>query len=184
MNDISKDTESIVFAGGCFWCIEAAFRRLPGVVKAESGYAGGETENPDYESVCTGTTGHAEVVRVQWDPEQVSLPELLDLFWKVHDPTSLNRQGADVGSQYRSAIFHTRPEQLPVIEASRKALEASGRLPDPVVTEVKPLDIFYPAEAYHKDYYERHPYAGYCRVVIQPKLKKAGLPEVSIFEKK
>jgi peptide-methionine (S)-S-oxide reductase len=175
---------SIVFGGGCFWCIEAAFRRIPGVIKAESGYAGGETENPDYESVCTGESGHAEVVRVEWDPEQVSLQELLELFWKVHDPGSLNRQGADVGSQYRSAIYYTEPEQLKTIEASISALEASGKLSAPLVTEIAPLKQFYPAEPYHKDYYERHPYAGYCRVVIQPKLKKAGLPEETIFKKK
>ncbi len=166
----SRQTKSIVVGGGCFWCLEAAYAMVPGVVSVKSGYAGGDTENPSYEAVCSGDTGHAEVVRVEFDPTQVSLERLLELFWKMHDPTSLNRQGADVGTQYRSAIFYADETQRAAAETSRAQADAAwdGR----VVTELAPLDTFYPAETYHDDYYARNPRAGYCQMVIAPKLEK------------
>jgi len=166
------NSDSIVLGGGCFWCIEAVFRRLPGVLRADSGYAGGTITDPSYEQVCTGGTGHAEVVRVVYDTDQVSLDAILDLFWRAHDPTTPDRQGADVGPQYRSAIFYRDDAQRSIAEASRT--EAQDRFSDPIVTEITPLDTFYPAEEYHRDFYENNPRHGYCRVVIEPKLRKAG----------
>ena len=164
--------EVATLAGGCFWCLEAAFQQLKGVEKVESGYAGGHVHNPSYEQVCTGTTGHAEVLQITFDPAIISFDDLLHVFFTIHDPTTLNRQGADVGTQYRSAIFYHGPEQKAVAERVIAELQAEGVWDDPIVTEVKPLEIFYPAEEYHRDYYRRNPNQGYCRAVIAPKVAK------------
>lgn len=169
--------EEIVLAGGCFWCMEALFRRLKGVEKVESGYTGGGKENPTYQEVCRGDTGHAEALRITFDPAVISRDEVLRFFWKAHDPTTLNRQGSDVGTQYRSAVFFSSPDQEDAARRSLKELDASGIYDNPAVTEVKPLGPFYPAEGYHRDYYEENRRAGYCRLVIHPKLKKMGLPD-------
>ncbi|MHB8781431.1 MAG: peptide-methionine (S)-S-oxide reductase MsrA [Candidatus Geothermincolia bacterium] len=165
------NTRSIVLGGGCFWCIEAVFNRARGVVEATSGYAGGFTPDPNYGQVSTTKTGHAEVVRVEYDPDKVQLHDLLELFFAVHDPTSLNRQGADVGSQYRSIILYDSPEQRQEVERVMDHVREDYSVP--LVTELKPLDRFYPAEDYHQRYYEKHPEQGYCQVVIAPKLRKA-----------
>jgi len=164
--------EVATLAGGCFWCLEAAFQQLKGVEKVESGYAGGHVVNPSYEQVCTGTTGHAEVLQITFDPAIISFDDLLHVFFTIHDPTTLNRQGADVGTQYRSAIFYHSPEQKAVAERVIAELQAEGVWDDSIVTEVKPLDAFYPAEEYHRDYYRRNPNQGYCRAVIAPKVAK------------
>ena len=169
----SGRTELATFGGGCFWCIEAVYERIEGVVAVTSGYAGGTKENPTYEEVCTGTTGHAEVVQIEYYPEQISYDELLEIFWKAHDPTTLNRQGADVGTQYRSVIMYHDEEQKERAERSMAA--ASKLLGDPIVTEIVPLRTFYSAEGYHQDFYDQNPNYGYCRIVIHPKLKKLGL---------
>jgi peptide-methionine (S)-S-oxide reductase len=166
-------TERITLGGGCFWCIEAVYKRTPGIESVTSGYAGGDTENPSYEQICTGKTGHAEVVQVEYDPEQISLRGILDTFWKAHDPTTRNRQGADVGTQYRSIILYENEEQKRIAEESMQ--DAQGRFDSPIVTELEPLDTFYKAEEYHQDYFEKNPNAGYCRVIINPKLKKLGM---------
>jgi peptide-methionine (S)-S-oxide reductase len=160
--------EIATLAGGCFWCIEAAFEQLRGVEKAQSGYSGGRRPNPTYQQVCTGTTGHAEVVQVTFDPAVISFREILEVFFTIHDPTTLNRQGADVGTQYRSAIFYHSPEQKAVAEEVIAALTAEGVWNDPIVTEVAP----FPAEGYHDEYYRRNPDQPYCQVVISPKLAK------------
>lgn len=157
-----------VFGCGCFWCTEALFSRQKGVLSVTPGYAGGWTKNPQYEEVCTGTTGHAEVVRIAFDPTIVSYDELLDLFWKIHDPTSLNRQGHDIGSQYRSIILYTEEDQKTQAKESLKTV--SKRYLKPVVTEIQPLDLFYEAEDYHKNYYEKNCSAPYCQTVISPKI--------------
>jgi len=164
--------ETATLAGGCFWCLEAAFQDLKGVEKVQSGYAGGHIANPSYEQVCTGTTGHAEVVQITFDPTVVSFDDLLHVFFTIHDPTTLNRQGEDVGTQYRSAIFYHTPEQKATAERVIRELAAEKVWDDPVVTELKPLDAFYPAEQYHRDYYRRNPNQGYCRAVIAPKVAK------------
>ena len=164
--------ETATLAGGCFWCLEAAFQDLKGVEKVQSGYAGGHVANPSYEQVCTGTTGHAEVVQITFDPTVVSFDDLLHVFFTIHDPTTLNRQGEDVGTQYRSAIFYHTPQQKATAERVIRELEAEKVWDDPVVTELKPLDAFYPAEQYHRDYYRRNPTQGYCRAVIAPKVAK------------
>jgi len=158
-------------AGGCFWCLEAVFQQLKGVSRVTSGYAGGQRPNPTYEQVCTGATGHAEVVQVEFDPTVITYRDLLDVFFTIHDPTTLNRQGADAGTQYRSAIFTHSPEQQR--EAAAAVREAKKNWDDPIVTEVVPFTQFYPAEDYHRDYYLRNPDQGYCRVVIAPKVAKA-----------
>lgn len=160
------------FGGGCFWCIEAAFRRLKGVEKAVSGYTGGELKHPTYQEVCSGTTGHAEVVQLTYDDELIPYETLLEVFWAMHDPTTLNRQGADVGTQYRSVIYYHDETQKAAAEASIKALDASGSFPDPVVTELSPVETFYPAEGYHQEYFDTNPGQGYCAVVISPKIAK------------
>ena len=159
-------------AGGCFWCLEAAFDQLKGVERVQSGYAGGSVTDPTYEQVCTGRTGHAEVVQIRFDPGVISYHDLLEVFFVVHDPTTPNRQGTDVGTQYRSAVFYHTPEQK--AEAERVIAELNGAKvwDDPIVTEVVPLEAFYPAEAYHRDYYRRNPNQGYCQVVIAPKVAK------------
>ena len=165
-------SEVATLAGGCFWCLEAVYDELNGVEDVVSGYAGGAKPNPSYEQVCTGKTGHAEVVQITFDNEIVSFRQLLDVFFTIHDPTTLNRQGADVGTQYRSAIFYHSPEQKATAEAVIKQLEADHLWSDPIVTEVVPLDTFYPAEDYHQEYFRQHPDQGYCRVVIAPKVAK------------
>jgi peptide-methionine (S)-S-oxide reductase len=164
--------EVATLGGGCFWCIEAVFLDLEGVEDVSSGYAGGHHPSPTYEEVCRGTTGHAEVVQVQFDPETTSFRELLEVFFSVHDPTTLNRQGADVGTQYRSAVFYHSAEQQKTAEALIRELEAEGIWPDPIVTEIAPLEKFHEAEAYHHDYFRRNPGQGYCRAVIHPKVAK------------
>ncbi len=158
--------------GGCFWCLEAVFLELRGVTNVVSGYAGGEVPNPTYEAVCTGRTGHAEVVQIEFDPEQISYRDLLDVFFTIHDPTTLNRQGADVGTQYRSVIFYHDDAQREAAEQAVAELNASGIYPAPAVTQIEPLETFYPAEPYHERYFERHPEQPYCRAVIAPKVAK------------
>ena len=168
-------TQSIILGGGCFWCIEAAYRRLNGVVNAESGYAGGHVEHPSYKQVCTGTTGHAEVVRVTYDTDVISLEDVLEFFWRAHDPTTLNRQGADIGTQYRSAIFFHSEADKAVAVKSKKAANASGEFRRPIVTEITKAATFYKAEEYHQNYFNLNSNAPYCRAVIWPKLLKLGL---------
>lgn len=163
-------TAVAVLGGGCFWCLEAIFERVEGVVDVVSGYAGGATENPTYEEVCTGATGHAEVVRVTFDPKRISYAGLLEVFFRAHDPTTLNRQGGDVGTQYRSIILTENDEQRRTAEAARKKAQKDWK--DPIVTEIKPLQTFYRAEDYHQDFYENNRSYGYCRAVIAPKLRK------------
>lgn len=160
------------FGSGCFWCSEAVFQRLKGVMKVESGYSGGRRENPSYEQVCTGATGHAEVVQVTYDPEIISFEELLEVFWKTHDPTTLNRQGADVGTQYRSVIFYYDDEQKNLAEEYKRKLDEAGIYENPIVTEISPLINFYKAEEYHQDYYNNNSSQPYCSFVITPKLEK------------
>ena len=160
------------FAGGCFWCVEAAFEELAGVESTTSGYAGGHVDDPSYEAVCSGTTGHAEVVQVEYDPDRVGFEDLLAVFFAVHDPTTLNRQGPDVGSQYRSAVFYHDEAQREAVEAFIEELEAEGVYDDPIVTEVEPLETFWRAEEYHQDYFEKNPNQPYCAVNIPPKLEK------------
>lgn len=160
------------FGGGCFWCTEAVFEATEGVHAAVSGYAGGRTINPTYEAVCSGATGHAEVIQVTYDPAVISYKDLLQIFFRTHDPTTLNRQGADAGTQYRSAIYFHDDEQRAVAEEVKAALDASGAFGGPIVTEVSPLEVFYPAEAHHQDYFARNPTQGYCRAVIAPKMEK------------
>ena len=159
---MSERTETATLAGGCFWCLEAVYEQLRGVERVESGYAGGTTPDPTYEQVCSGATGHAEVVRLTYDPEVVSYRDLLDVFFTIHDPTTLNRQGADVGTQYRSAVFYDSPEQRREAEAKIAELEAEHVWDDPIVTQVVPLEAFYPAERYHQEYYRNHPSQPYC----------------------
>ena len=167
--------ETALIGGGCFWCIEAVFERIEGIKSAVSGYAGGDAPDPTYKEVTTGTTGHAEVVKLTYDPDVISYGEILDLFWQAHDPTTLNRQGADVGPQYRSIILYNSSEQKTAAEKSIANLNKSGKYRDEAVTEVVPLKTFYQAEGYHQDYYENNTGTGYCRLVITPKLKKLGL---------
>lgn len=164
--------EIATLAGGCFWCVEAIFSRLQGVEKVVSGYLGGELPNPTYQEVCGGETGHAEAVQISFDPAVISYAELLDLFWRYHDPTSLDRQGADVGTQYRSAIFYHDEQQRQIAAISRDAANQAAFWPDPIVTSIEPATTFYPAEAYHQDYYQRNGLQPYCRMVIAPKVKR------------
>lgn len=164
--------EIATLGGGCFWCTEAVFERFEGVERVQSGYSGGAVPDPTYEHVCSGTTGHAEVVQVHFDPEIVSFRDILEVFFTVHDPTTLNRQGADVGSQYRSVIFYHSPEQRATAEKVIQDLSSEGLWPAPIVTEISPLEEFFPAEAYHSGYYRRNSAQPYCRVVIEPKVAK------------
>lgn len=164
--------ESVVLGGGCFWCLDAVYRELRGVLSVESGYCGGNQPNPTYEQVCTGATGHAEVVRLEFDPELVSLEQLLQVFFSIHDPTTLNRQGYDVGTQYRSVIFCRDEAQLDRVRALVTSLEAERMWRSPVVTEVLLQQPFYPAEPYHQNYYALNPGQGYCQAVVSPKLAK------------
>lgn len=170
--------ETAVLGAGCFWCVEAVFQRIDGVVSVTPGYAGGDVADPTYEQVCTGTTGHAEVARIEFDPARVSFARILDVFWRAHDPTTLNRQGADTGTQYRSAIFTAGDEQAREAEESRR--RAQAEFDAPIVTEIAPLKAFYPAEDYHRDYFERNRGAPYCQFVIAPKLKKLGLDKKAV----
>lgn len=165
-------TEMATLAGGCFWCLEAVYQQLKGVEKVVSGYAGGHVVNPSYQAVCSGTTGHAEVVQITYNPDIVTYKDLLDVFFTIHDPTTLNRQGNDVGTQYRSAIYYHTPEQKQIAEQTIRDVTAEGVWDNPIVTEVEPLDVFYPAEDYHQNYYVDNPNQGYCRVVIAPKVAK------------
>jgi peptide-methionine (S)-S-oxide reductase len=164
--------ETCTLAGGCFWCLDSAFRYLQGVNSVTSGYAGGTTENPSYEQICRGDTGHAEVVRLEYDTSQIDFETLLDIFFTLHDPTTLNRQGADVGTQYRSAIFYESEAQKSIAERAIRRINASGIWSSPVVTALEPLTRFYSAEDYHQDYFTRQPGNPYCQVVISPKLAK------------
>ena len=164
--------EVATLAGGCFWCLEAAFGQLRGVERVQSGYSGGHVPSPSYEDVCTGTTGHAEVVQITFDPQVVPFRDLLHVFFTIHDPTTPDRQGGDVGTQYRSAIFYHTPEQRAEAERVIAELEAEKVWDDPIVTQVTPFEKFYPAEEYHRDYYRRNPDQGYCRAVIAPKVAK------------
>jgi peptide-methionine (S)-S-oxide reductase len=164
--------EVATLGGGCFWCVEAAFDEIRGVVKVESGYSGGEVTSPTYEQVCTGATGHAEVVQVTFDPNIISFKEVLEIFFTAHDPTTLNRQGADVGSQYRSVIFYHNEKQKEIAELVIEELDAEKLWDSPIVTQVEPFKNFYKAEEYHRRYFSRHPEAAYCRVVIAPKIVK------------
>jgi peptide-methionine (S)-S-oxide reductase len=169
----TQQTEIATLAGGCFWCLEAVYEQLRGVVKVESGYAGGRVPNPTYAQVCDGITGHAEVVQITFEPAVISYRDLLEVFFVIHDPTTLNRQGADVGTQYRSAIYFHSPAQEAAAKEVIAAFEAAKLYDDPIVTEVAPADRFYKAEAYHQGYYRANPNQGYCRVVIAPKVAKA-----------
>ncbi|MBS1202632.1 MAG: peptide-methionine (S)-S-oxide reductase [Chromatiaceae bacterium] len=164
--------ETATLGGGCFWCVEAAYLGLKGVRSVVSGYAGGSIENPSYRQVCAGTTGHAEVVQVTFDPGLIDFRTVLEVFFTIHDPTTPNRQGADVGTQYRSVIFYHSDAQRETAERLVAELAADGVWPDPIVTEIAPAPVFYPAEEYHQDYYRRNPDQGYCQAVISPKLAK------------
>jgi peptide-methionine (S)-S-oxide reductase len=171
VNSMSTNkTETADLGGGCFWCMEAVFERLPGVISVTSGFAGGTTENPTYEQVCTETTGYAEVTEIVFDPSKISYQKLLEVFWQAHDPTTLNRQGADVGTSYRSIILYRDEKQK--LEAEKSKLEAQKDFKHPIVTEIVPLKKFYPAEDYHQKYYDDNSNAPYCQVVIAPKLEK------------
>ena len=173
-NNIEANTklDTATFGTGCFWCSQAIFERLKGVESAVAGYSGGTTDDPTYEQVCTGKTGYAEVCQVTYDPNVISYDELLKVFWKTHDPTTLNRQGADVGTQYRSVIFYHNEEQKKKAEYYKEELNNSGAWKNPVVTEISPFTKFYVAEEYHQDYFEKNPNQGYCAFVIAPKLEK------------
>ena len=164
--------EIATFGSGCFWCTEAIFERVDGVKTVEPGFAGGTTKNPTYKEVVSGETGHAEVTQITFNPEKISYEDLLEIFWQTHDPTTLNRQGADYGTQYRSAIFCSDDTQKQIATKYLDKLSNAGIWDDPIVTEIQMLDTFYPAESYHKDYYERNPYSQYCNVVITPKVEK------------
>lgn len=170
MDSLQMDT--ITFGAGCFWCVEAVFQDLNGVVSVRSGYSGGRIKNPTYKEVCSGLTGHAEVIQLVYKPAVISFDELLEVFWLTHDPTTLNRQGADVGTQYRSAIFYHTEYQKERAEYFKKKLNDEGAFPTPIVTEITAFDTFYPAEAYHQEYYNNNGDQPYCRLVIQPKVEK------------
>ncbi len=167
-----QNLDTIVLGAGCFWCVEAVFVELKGVLKVTPGYAGGRMVDPDYKSVCTGATGHAEVAQIVYDPAVISVDELLEVFWQTHDPTTLNRQGHDVGDQYRSAIFYSNDEQRRKAEGYKSRLDSTGAFNAPIVTEITALSKFYTAENYHNDYYANNPDQGYCQYVIRPKVEK------------
>ncbi|MGC8742560.1 MAG: peptide-methionine (S)-S-oxide reductase MsrA [Verrucomicrobiia bacterium] len=166
----SAKTELATLGGGCFWCMEAVFEQIPGVMSVTSGYSGGFTKNPTYKQVCEGNTGHAEVIQIEFDPEKISYSQILDVFWKAHDPTSLNRQGADIGTQYRSIILYHNDEQRKIAEASR--MRIAKEFSKPIVTEIVPFTAFYKAEEYHQNFFKNNPEYGYCQAVIKPKLEK------------
>jgi len=164
--------DTATFGAGCFWCVEAVFQRLEGVQTVKSGYAGGFVKNPSYKEVCNGTTGHAEVCQITYDRSKISFDELLEVFWKTHDPTTLNRQGNDVGTQYRSAVFYHSEEQKQIAEEYKKKLNEEKVYPNPIITEIKPFSNYYPAEDYHQNYFNQNSNESYCQYVIQPKLEK------------
>jgi peptide-methionine (S)-S-oxide reductase len=169
---MNNEPQVATFGAGCFWCTEAVFLNVKGVTKVVSGYEGGKVKNPSYREVCTGETGHAEVTQITYDPSKVSFEDLLEVFWNTHDPTTLNRQGADEGTQYRSVVFYHNEEQKKTAEAYKKQLEASHVYKNPIVTEITAASTFYPAEDYHQNYYELNPNQGYCQYVIRPKVEK------------
>ena len=169
----NEQLETAIIGGGCFWCTEAVFEKVDGVKEAISGYAGGKNPNPTYKEICTGLTGHAEVIKILFDPAKISFREILEIFGDAHDPTTLNRQGADVGTQYRSTIMYLNESQKQTAEKWK--IELNAKLQDPVVTEIVPAPKFYEAEKYHQDYYDKNPNQGYCNFVIRPKLKKLNL---------
>lgn len=169
---LKSETEFAYFGGGCFWCLEAVFSRTKGIKLAEPGYAGGKTEKPDYEKVSAGNTGHAETVRIEFFPEEISYKTLLNIFFSIHDPTTKDKQGYDAGSQYRSVIFYENDEQREIAEKTVKELEEKKVFDNPIVTEIVLLDKFYPAEEYHRDYFAKHPEKAYCQAVILPKVAK------------
>lgn len=168
----NKNLDTATFGAGCFWCVEAVFQRLEGVLSVRSGYSGGTVKNPSYKEVCQGTTGHAEVCQIIYDKSKISFDELLEVFWKTHDPTTLNRQGNDYGTQYRSAVFYHNDEQKQLAEKYKEEIDRSGAYPAPVVTEITAFTNFYPAEDYHNNYYNENGSEPYCRFVIQPKVEK------------
>lgn len=170
--DTAQSMDTATLAAGCFWCVEAQFASLEGVISVKSGYSGGSTENPTYEEVCTGTTGHAEVVQIVFDPSVISYDEILEAFFLAHDPTQLNRQGNDVGTQYRSAIFPHNEEQEKIARSYIEQLNAKNVYGKPVVTTIEPFKVFYPAEAYHDNYFENNPGNPYCQLVVRPKVEK------------
>lgn len=175
MNDtilFSDSMEIATFGNGCFWCTEAVFQELKGVSNVESGYTGGKVDNPTYREICSGLTGHAEAVQITFNPKVISFTELLEVFWATHDPTTLNRQGNDVGTQYRSAVFYHNEEQKTLAEKYKKRLDESGAYPNPIVTEITKSSTFYVAEDYHQDYFKEHGEAPYCQYIIQPKIDK------------
>jgi len=176
--------EVAVFGGGCFWCTEAVFTELWGVISVMPGYTGGTVRHPTYEEVCTGTTGHAEATRVEYDPTHISFHDLLTVFFATHDPTTLNRQGNDIGTQYRSAIFYATPGQKAEAEKFIAALAASDPGGRPIVTEIVPLDEFYEAEDYHRQYFKNHPEAGYCHIIIEPRVEKLQKQFASLLKEK
>ena len=165
-------SHTAVLGGGCFWCLEPLFAELRGVQRVTAGYAGGKLPNPSYEDVCSGETGHAEVVHIEFDPQQIAFEDLLEVFFNVHDPTTLNRQGADAGTQYRSIILYTDESQRLAAQAVMNKINASKAWKRPLVTELAPLKVFYPAEEYHQQYFKKNPWAGYCQVIIRPKVAK------------
>ena len=167
-----REMDKATFGGGCFWCVEAVFENVKGVKDVVSGYEGGRLRNPNYKQVCTGRTGHAEVCEITYDPSEVTFKELLEIFWKTHDPTTLNQQGADIGTQYRSVVFYHDAEQKEIAELYKKKLDQSGAFPNRIVTEISKATDFYPAEEYHQDYYRNNPNAGYCAAVVRPKVEK------------
>lgn len=180
MSDEYSDYPFAVIGGGCFWCIEAVYEPIDGILAAVSGYAGGETKHPTYQQVSSGTSGHAEVVKIIYDPEQITYEQILQVFFHAHDPTTLNRQGYDVGSQYRSIILPVNEEQVRIAEAVKQTAQEDW--PDPIVTEIQRLEQFFPAEDYHQDFYENNPNYGYCNAVIRPKLEKLGLEGADSIE--
>jgi len=176
-NSTNKDNgntgiQTAILGGGCFWCLEAVFSQLKGVIKVESGYSGGSKPDPDYKDVCSGKTGHAEVLKIEFDPDKITYELLLRIFFAVHDPTTLDRQGNDRGTQYRSIIFYTSPQQEQIIQRVIRDMENSKIYPDKFVTEVKPLTVFYKAEDYHQEYFANNPYQPYCQAIISPKVEK------------
>jgi len=170
-----EELDEATLGGGCFWCLEAVYTRLEGVKSVVPGYAGGNVENPTYEQVCTGETSHAEVVKINYDPNKTSFETLLEWFWSCHDPTTLNHQGRDIGTQYRSVIYYENENQKSKANKSKKDADSSGIFENPIVTEINALDVFYPAEDYHHDYYKNNPDTGYCTYIIRPKLEKLKL---------
>ena len=170
-----EELNSATLGGGCFWCLEAVYTRLEGVISVVSGYAGGNVENPTYEQVCTGETSHAEVVKINYDLNKISFETLLEWFWRCHDPTTLNRQGGDIGTQYRSVIYYENESQKSIAHKSKKDADSSGIFENLIVTEIHALEVFYPAEDYHHDYYKKNPDAGYCTYIIRPKLEKLNM---------